>query len=219
MCGRYTLSAHPDDLEAEFGIGAPLDGYSPRYNIAPTQRVLAIVNDGGPRYVALHWGFVPSWASAERGAQRMINARCETVAHLPAFRAAFRRRRCLIPADGFYEWQRSGPVKIPVRLRLRGGGLFAMAGLWEVRAGEDGSRLESCTIITTAANERVRPIHDRMPAILDRVGRRLWLDPEAPSEDLQALLVPFAADELEAYAVSSLVNSPRNDVPACIVPA
>jgi putative SOS response-associated peptidase YedK len=219
MCGRYTLSAHPDDLEAEFGIGAPPDGYSPRYNIAPTQQVLAIVNDGGHRYTELRWGLVPSWASDERGAPRMINARCETVSRSPAFRAAFRRRRCLIPADGFYEWQRSGPVKIPMRLKPRAGRLFAMAGVWEVRVREDGGRLESCAIITTPPNERVRRIHDRMPAILDEAGRSVWLDPEASPADLQALLLPCPDDELEAYAVSPLVNSPHNDVPACIVPA
>lgn len=219
MCGRYTLSAHPDDLEAEFGIGPVPDGWSPRYNIAPSQPVLAIVADAAPRWSELRWGLVPSWAADERSGQRMINARAETVCTNPAFRSAFRRRRCLIPADGFYEWQRAGAVKVPMRIRRRDGRPFAFAGIWEWKARDDGSRLESFAIITTAANAYVRPIHDRMPVILDGAGRDVWLAADADADALRAVLVPAAEDALDAYAVSPLVNSPHNDVPACIVPA
>jgi putative SOS response-associated peptidase YedK len=221
MCGRYSLAAHPEDLRAEFGIAALPEGYAPRYNIAPSQQVLALVGaDGSSRCVRLQWGLVPSWADDAALGRRMINARAETVASKPAFRSSFRRQRCVVLADGFYEWQRMGTAKVPMRMRRSDGRLLALAGLWarRERAGEEA--LETCAIITTAANNFMASIHDRMPAILeDHSAAARWLDDDATPDELGALLRPAAEDLLDAYAVSPLVNSPRNDVPACIVPA
>lgn len=218
MCGRYSLAAHPDDLRAEFGLSALPADYSARYNVAPSQLVLAVVRDDGrPRCVWLRWGLVPWWAEDARAGQRMINARAETIASKPAFREAFLRQRCLVLADGFYEWQRSGSEKVPFRIRRSDGRPFAFAGIW-ARRGHDREPLETCAIITTPARGFMARIHDRMPALLDGVQGAAWLAADAAANELHALLRPAPDDLLEAYVVSPLVNSPRNDVPACIAP-
>jgi putative SOS response-associated peptidase YedK len=165
----------------------------------------------------LRWGLVPSWADDPGIGARMINARSETAPEKPSFRSAFRRRRCLIPVDGFYEWKRENGSKQPYYFRIDGGRPFAFAGLWE-SWNKDGE-IRSCTILTTTANDLVEEIHERMPVILPRDRYDAWLDPEAEGEELAALLVPYPGDDLEAYPVSRFVNSPGNDDPRCIEPA
>jgi putative SOS response-associated peptidase YedK len=220
MCGRFTLESAGADLRAEFGLAEwPIDR-GPRYNIAPTQEVAAVLRQDGADHLAwLRWGLIPSWADDVRIGSRMINARAETVAIKPAFRAPFRRRRCLVLADSFYEWAAGPDGKVPMRIRLRNGRPFALAGLWELREREGEPPIRSCTIITTHANAFMRTIHDRMPVILPPAARTRWLDDDARMDELAALLRPCGDDELDAYAVSTLVNSPRNDVPECCAPA
>lgn len=220
MCGRFTLVTPEQDLAVQFNL-PEIPDLKPRYNIAPTQLVAA-VRVPGPvadrELVMLHWGLIPFWAKDPGLGARLINARSETVADKPAFRAAFRRRRCLVPADGFYEWQRQNG-KQPYFIRLRSGRPFAFAGLWERWKDSEGSVIESCTLLTTRPNELVRPLHNRMPVILDPHTYALWLDPEAQDVDvLRRLLAPYPSGEMDAYPVSRYVNSPRNEGPDCIVP-
>lgn len=205
----------------EFGIAEGSLDWAPRYNIAPTQDVAVVVaGERGPRIGTLRWGLVPYWAHDPAIGNRLINARAESVADKPAFRDAFRSRRCLVLADGFYEWQRTAPgkPKIPVFVRLPDGRPFAFAGLWERWRPPGGEPLYTCTIITTDAAPAVRPVHDRMPVILPPDRRRQWLDHDAKAADLLALLHPYAG-ALDAYPVSTLVNSPENDSPDCVSPA
>jgi len=221
MCGRYTLTASPEQLRQAFpGFDIP-DQTPSRYNIAPTQPVAVIPNDGRNRLDFYVWGLIPSWAKDPSIGNRMINARAETLLEKPAFRAAFRRRRCLIPADGFYEWmqQPGSKTKTPMLIRKQAGKPFAFGGLWETWNSPDGSQILSCTIITTEPNPLMAAIHNRMPLILPEEAYDLWLEPgEARSETLQALLQPYPAQEMEAFPVSTLVNSPSNDVPDCVLP-
>ncbi|MCU0522573.1 MAG: SOS response-associated peptidase [Anaerolineae bacterium] len=218
MCGRFTLWLQFGDLAKAFPDFEFSEELDPRYNIAPTQRVAAVPNDGTHRVGLFHWGLVPFWAKDSSIGSRLINARSETAAEKPAFRAAYRRRRCLILADGFYEWQ-AGPnsrTKTPMYIRLASGEPFAFAGLWEVWRPDD-TPLVSCTILTTEPNSLMAPIHNRMPVILPRTAYDRWLDPaEVRSGALRDLLVPYAAEEMTAYPVSRLVNSPSNDTPALV---
>ena len=194
----------------------------PRFNIAPTQPVPVVrmtPQQAAPQreFVLLHWGLVPSWAKDSTIGNRMINARVETAADKPAFRTALRRRRCLIVADGFYEWQKAGKRRQPMFIHLRDDRPLAFAGLWESWEGADHSALESCTILTTAANDLVRPIHDRMPVIVAPADYARWLDPAVQSpEPILPLLRPYPSEPMEAYAVSTRVNSPARDEEGCI---
>jgi putative SOS response-associated peptidase YedK len=221
VCGRYALYTETEQWP-EAGIGWPLeDGFQwqPSYNVAPGTSAPVVVNLERP-VVATHvWGLVPYWAKDAKMGNRLINARAETVAEKPAFRAAIRRRRCLVLADGFYEWRRQGRQKTPHFIRRRSRGLLTLAGLWESWKKPDGGLLRSFTIITTRPNRLLEPIHDRMPAIVIADAHRLWLHPEPRDPaSLAELLVPFPEDELEAYEVSKLVNSPANDSSKCIAP-
>ena len=228
MCGRFTLRTPAYRIAEAIGVEVRAN-LQARYNIAPSQDVAAVRRaggDGGRELVMLRWGLVPYWAKDPSIGGRMINARAETVAGKPAFRAAFRRRRCLVAADGFYEWQkRDGGAKQPYHIRLASDEPFAIAGLWERwRAPESGNHggeaLETCTLITTAANRALAPIHHRMPVILPPAAHDAWLDPQPPSADaLMALLAPYPADAMTAQAVGRHVNNARNDDPACIAPA
>jgi putative SOS response-associated peptidase YedK len=221
MCGRYTLKT-PGKLVADlFGL-AEEPSLFPRYNIAPTQpvpviRVLRANPDTKQReLVPLRWGLVPSWADDPAIGNRLINARSETVSSKPSFRGAFRHRRCLVPADGFYEWKKEGSKKQPVYIRKKDGQPFAFAGLWEEWERE-GEVIESCTIITTAANDLMAEFHDRMPVILEPKDYGLWLDPGVQDPKLlEPLLRPFPSGEMEVYPVSRLVNDPRHEDPKCI---
>lgn len=221
MCGRFSLWLSLTDLVDAFPDFIFPAEMPPRYNIAPTQDVAVVPNNGQNQVEFFRWGLVPFWAKDPSIGNRMINARAETVAEKPAFRAAYRRRRCLILADGFYEW-RTEPgsrVKTPMYVRLASGKPFAFAGLWE-RWRPDDTPLLTCTIITTRPNTLLAPIHNRMPVILPPEAHARWLDPaEQRSGALDDLLKPYPAEQMVAYAVSRLVNSPANDVPACIEPA
>ncbi|BBL81025.1 SOS response-associated protein YedK [Rubrobacter xylanophilus DSM 9941] len=219
MCGRYTLATPVGRVAEQFGAEGPLPEIPPSYNVAPGRGVAAVVQEGGRRRLeVLRWGLVPPWAEDPRVGDRMINARAETAASKPSFRRAFRERRCLIPADGFYEWRRLDGGKQPYYVRRRDRAPFAFAGLWEVWRGEEGE-LRSCTILTTRANRLLSEIHDRMPVIVPRDLYGLWLEAEGEREELDAVLRPYPEEELEAYPVSRLVNSPANDDPRCIEPA
>ena len=217
MCGRTTLTITPDDLERAFGYTVPA-GYRPRYNIAPTQPLLAIADgEGGARFRSFRWGLVPFWAQDLAIGNRMINARAETVPEKPAFRTCFENRRCLIVIDGFYEWRAGPEGRRPYRIRLSSGVAFTLAGLWD-RWTRGAEPVESCTILTTTANPMMGAIHDRMPVIVPPEDRERWLSRESDSADLLDLLQPYRGADLEAYEVSTLVNSPANDRPECLDP-
>ena len=210
MCGRYTLSSPPKTLTAWFELSAPPAALTPRYNIAPTQTVLVLANHGPRALELMRWGLVPHWACDPSVGNRMINARAESLHTKPAFRDPLRSRRCLLPADGFYEWRReANGQKTPILIRSRSQQPLALAGLWDEWRAPDGTRLTSCTIITTAPNAVVAPIHDRMPALLARDDYALWLTPsEIPSEQLTRLLVPAPDSDLEIHPVAPLVRDP-----------
>jgi len=221
MCGRFTLRTPAAILKDYFGL-SDLPGLTPRYNIAPSQPVGAVRSgETGRQWVELRWGLVPSWAKDPAIGSRMINARAETVAEKPAFREALEQRRCAIPADGFYEWQKlDGGGKQPYYLSRTGGGPFAFAGLWDRwRDRASGVVIESCTVITTTPNELLAPIHDRMPVMLDREAVTEWIREDAVAGALDVLLQPFPADLMCALPVSSHVNRPANDDPGCVAPA
>ncbi len=212
MCGRFALKAPPAEIMRVFGVAA-VPELAPRCNIAPAQPILAIRADARARReaVLLKWGLLPSWAKDLAMAARLANARGETVAEKPAFRGAFRRMRCLVPADGFYEWQATPAGKQPWFLRLKSRQLLAFAGLWERWQGPDGAALETATLVTTAANELVRPVHDRMPVILQPADWAAWLGARTRPEDLKALLKPLPSELMERYRVSRRVNDARNE--------
>jgi putative SOS response-associated peptidase YedK len=219
MCGRFTLTVPPELIADLYDLEVPL-AYRPRFNIAPTQPVAVIANRAERAVELFRWGLIPRWAKDAKIASRLINARSETLAEKPSFKQAYQRRRCLVLADGFYEWRKRGKVRIPQRFVLRGREPFAFAGLWESWSPPGGDEIHSCTIITTAANVLVAPVHDRMPVILPRDAHDAWLDPEprAP-ETLRDLLHPYPSAEMESYEVSTAVNSVRADGPECIAPA
>jgi putative SOS response-associated peptidase YedK len=217
MCARFTIKSSPADIAAQFELPS-VPELVPRYNVAPTQTVPVVrLGDADRELVALRWGLVPSWASDIKIGTRMLNARAETVATKPAFRVGFRKRRCLLVADGYYEWATtSDGKKQPYYYQLADGGPFAFAGLWERWQRED-QVVESCTIITTDANDLAREVHDRMPVILDRQSCAAWLDHEV--EDPTSLLRPFPAEAMKCRPVNRFVNNSRNEGPTCIEPA
>ena len=220
MCGRFTLFVVGVELAEVMGLDPSVD-LAPRYNIAPGQDVLAVRADaaGQREAVHLHWGLIPHWAKDRKIAYKLINARGETAHEKPSFRSAFKRRRCLIPTNGFYEWQGKGKHKQPYFIRMKDGNPFAFAVLWEVWQSEKSEPVQSCTIVTTEPNALVKPIHRRMPVILrpDEYERWLTAGPD-DLEALRALLVPYPAEAMETLAVSTLVNNPSVDDPRCIVP-
>ena len=219
MCGRFIQCAAGAVLAARFQLATPPD-LIPRYNVTPSQPVGAIrvAGNGYREWVTLRWGLVPAWTSEPQAAYSTINARAETVAEKPAFRQAFRRRRCLIPADGFYEWQAVGKGKQPYCIAPADGQPFAFAGLWE-RWERDGQGLESGTILVTQANALLAPLHDRMPVILDPADEARWLDPHVTDPAaLRPLLVPCPSARLRAWPVSAAVNSTRHDGPDLMAP-
>jgi putative SOS response-associated peptidase YedK len=222
MCGRYTLAESPRKLAKRFAVpetpDLPFDGQ--RYNIAPTQQVPIVrQRDNAREMVLAKWGLIPSWAKDMKIGNQLINARADTVATKPSFRSAFKARRCLIPADGFYEWQKTQDGKQPVYIRMKDKEPFAFAGLWERWRPEEGEAVESCTIITTDANELMGPTHNRMPVILAPSDYATWLKMDEKPEMLTALLKPFPPDQMEAYPISKLVNNPRNQGEKLIEPA
>jgi putative SOS response-associated peptidase YedK len=216
MCGRFTLTATVDQLIDRFDIEFFLqeEEYLPSYNVAPSQSVLAVINDGTQNKMGfLRWGLIPPWAKDMSIGYKMINARAETLTDKPSFRNAYKKKRCLIVADSFYEWKRiDSKTKIPMRIKLKSNDLFAMAGLWENWKMPDGKSIYSCSVITTSPNELVQDIHDRMPVILRPEDENYWLDPSiTDTTKLNPLLKPLDYALMEAYEVSSLVNSPKNN--------
>lgn len=221
MCGRFTLVSPLDLIVYRFKVAyGHRTEHVARYNIAPSQDVLAIINDGqNNRLGKLRWGLIPRWAKDPKIGHKMINARAETLAEKPSFKYSFKRQRCLIPADSFYEWKRAGGRKIPMRIRLKSGELFAFAGLWSRWVSPEGQAIHTCTIITTRPNELMKDIHDRMPVILRKEDEDAWLDPRnQDTEYLRQFLEPYDGKQMEAYEVSTVVNSPKNDGPECIEP-
>ncbi|MDD5493761.1 MAG: SOS response-associated peptidase [Dehalococcoidia bacterium] len=219
MCGRFALYSDPFTLAKQFKAEA-LPELRPRYNVAPSQNIPIVREEGEKRRFALaRWGLIPHWAKDAKIGYKMINARAETVAEKPAFRNAFKHRRCLIPADGYYEWQAIAGTKTkqPWFMVLKDREPMAFAGLWEQWRSPEGEELESCSIIVTEANEIMRPIHDRMPVILAPGDWDAWLEPDAQdTQALQALLKPYPAEGMAAWPVSTKVNSPRNDLVECV---
>jgi putative SOS response-associated peptidase YedK len=217
MCGRYTLRSTPKALREHFGLAEEPSLFPPRFNVAPTQPVpvVRLYPAAGRRLDVLRWGLVPHW-SKDIG-DGFINARAETAAEKPSFRDSLRRRRCLILADGFYEWAKAGGRKRPFHFSLWGGGPFAFAGLWDAWQGAGWGELETCAVLTTEANDLVRPAHDRMPVILAPRHYGLWLDPAVQDpRELAPLLRPYPSEEMRAVPVGPRVNNPHHDDPGCL---
>ncbi len=218
MCGRYVL-IEVDGIVKRFDIDEYEEHYAPRFNAAPTQVMPVVVRNSPNRLRAMRWGLIPFWAKDPSIGNRMINARAETLAEKPAFRRPLKSQRCLVPANGFYEWRREGSRKQPYFARLRDGGLFGFAGLWDTWRDPNGELVYSYTIITTEANAVMAPIHDRMPAILLPDDEATWLDPTVEaSELLLSLLRPYPAEQMLVYPVSTAVNRPTVDDPSLVEP-
>ncbi len=219
MCGRYTLTADAESIQLAFNLES-VDGWSmPRFNIAPSQAV-AVISSREPKQLSLmKWGLVPSWAKDPKIGNRMINARSETAAEKPSFRTAFKRRRCLIPADGYYEWTKRGAKKAPMYIQHAERDIFAFAGLWESWKQPDGGWLNTCAILTTEANEKIKPLHHRMTVIVEPEDYETWLAPRelTPDEWLPIMAGP-RSEQLKFYEVSTQVNKPANDNPTVILP-
>jgi putative SOS response-associated peptidase YedK len=219
MCGRFTRATNTALIAKEFDVDEVSDDLGPSYNIAPTQEVAVIVSDGKKQLVKVRWGLVPSWAKELSVGNKMINARAETITEKASFKRAFKKRRCLIVADGFYEWQKIGDTKRPIYIRLKSRKPFGFAGIYENWESEQGKQIVTCAIITTAANALMKPIHDRMPVILPKENENPWLDPRTDDQVLLLeMLQPYPADAMEAYPVSKRVNIPSNNSPECINP-
>lgn len=221
MCGRFTLFADYNEIINRFDIEAAIqeDLYLPSFNIAPSNSVLSVINDGQKNRLGyLKWGLIPPWAKDEKIGYKLINARAETIADKPSFRDAYQKRRCIIIADSFYEWKRhQKQMKTPMRIKLKSSELFAMAGLWERWKSPEGKLVFTCTVITTEPNELMKDIHDRMPVILKPEDENIWLNnSNSDFSRLNELLKPLPADLMEAYEVSNLVNSPKNNSPNLI---
>ncbi len=225
MCGRYTIAAPSEAIRRMFGFRNPLPNLPARFNVAPTQDVPVVRLEGGVRTLAMvRWGLVPSWSKKMSPSAPLINARSESVADKPSFRQAFRLRRCLVPLDGFYEWQvRPDGTKQPIHIHLKQGGLFALAGLWENWTAEDGTQVESMALVTTSANATLQPVHDRMPVIVPPEKFDVWLDVgQYGPREVTPLMVPAPNDLLAFHPVSTRVNRVANDDPgliAAIIPA
>jgi putative SOS response-associated peptidase YedK len=219
MCGRFYLDVANEKLKAHYQL-RQVPNLVARYNIAPTQDIPVVrQSEQGRELVMLHWGLIPSWAREEKSHYSMINARAETVASKPAFRSAFRKRRCLIPASGFYEWQSQAKHKQPYAIAMQDGELFSMAGVWGHWEGDDGKIIESCSIIVTNANKVLRPIHERMPVIIAPGDYEKWLTSRGVEIDnLTPLLLPYPSTGMRVYPVSRRMNNPVFDEPSCIEP-
>jgi putative SOS response-associated peptidase YedK len=220
MCGRFVLFSSPEEIREAFAIQQVRYPVEPSYNVAPTQSVAVVVQREGVNTLEkMRWGLIPAWAKDPAIGSRMINARAETVGEKPSFKRPLRDRRCLVVANGFYEWQKTGQAKIPMFIRLKSGQPFGFAGLYDVWTSPEGEAVASCTIITTSANDLMQPIHDRMPVILPKSQESSWLNPAIQhAADVLPLLVPYSAADMEAYPVSRMVNSPENNSPDLVRP-
>lgn len=222
MCGRFTSLLSPELLAVIYEVQAQLDVIEPRFNIAPSQTVMIVRQqlDGKRELTHVNWGLIPSWAKDPSIGHSLINARSETVAEKPSFRSAYKHRRCIIPASGYYEWQKTGEKsKQPWYITSADNTPLSFAGLWEHWQSPDGSEIETCSILTTSANELTMPLHDRMPVILSPDTFHLWLLYSSKPEELRQLFTPFPAEYMDCFPVSTLVNNPRNNSPELIKPA
>lgn len=220
MCGRFDLHIPRELLEKIFGTPL-LHNIQPHYNIVPSQQVTVIRTspDGIRSIDSMRWGLIPSWAKDPSIGSRMVNARSETVDVKPAFRNPLKHRRCIIPANGFYEWEEVNGKKKPLYVKMKDDTPMLLAGLWDHWKTPEGNIIESCTILTTPSNELIKPLHDRMPLVLEVASSDLWLDPKVTDpERLKPLFLPYPSDKMDMYPVSEIVNSPKNDTPECIVP-
>lgn len=213
MCGRFSLTSSWKELKERFDVDFPEEIYRPRYNAAPTQDMLVVPQESPHNAYFYRWGLIPSWSKDEKIGIRLINARAETIAEKPMFRSQFRNKRCLVLADGFYEWDKKGVKRTPYRITLKNEEPFAFAGIYDSWRDESGKEIKSFSIITTASNERISKVHDRMPVILDKRGERDWLNPEKDPAELEKLLRPFPKSKIRMHEISRLVNSPKNDIP------
>ena len=220
MCGRFAQLQTIRDLIKAYFVDDVLTHVSPGYNIAPGTRILSLIRKDDKRLlVDFQWGLIPRWARDQAAGRGLINARAESISQKPSFRNAFKARRCLIPASGFYEWKKEGRIKIPYYIRLLSGQPFTFAGIHETWVSPGGDEVATCAIITTGPNEVMKQIHDRMPVILGDNYRDAWLDPSLGPEEALSFLKPYPDHAMEAYPVSTLVNSPEHDSPECIRPA
>lgn len=219
MCGRFDCHSDLSVIQKEFNLDQVISNYQPSYNIAPSRQIIIIKDDGKRYLVQCQWGFIPAWAKDSSIGYSMINARAETVSSKPAFRHAFMKQRCLVVADGFYEWRKEGKLKIPVYVRLKTQRPIGFAGLYNTWTSPEGKESCTCTIITTEANELLSSIHDRMPGIIPKEKEELWLNPKIKDTDkLMPLITPYPSEEMECYEVSSLINKPGYDLPEAIIP-
>ena len=218
MCGRYTQTADARTLAGRFRLAKLGADVRPRWNMAPGQDAPVVVLEGGRRLGIYRWGLIPAWAKDPTIGAKLINARADTAADKPSFRGPFQRRRCLVPADGFYEWRKAGKAKVPVRFTRLDGAPFAFAGLWDEWTSPEGGTLRTFTVLTTEPNALVAPVHDRMPVILTEAGEDAWLDPGAKTAELKPLLVPYDAAGMRAQDASTRVNAVRNDDPSLLAP-
>ncbi|MCR3906291.1 MAG: SOS response-associated peptidase [Tenericutes bacterium] len=223
MCGRFTVSVTLDELKQylydDYDIEEVNNDFNlPRFNVAPGQSIISIINDRTKNRVGLlKWGFIPSFAKDEKTSLNIINAKAETLHQKPAFITSFQSKRCVIIADGFYEWKKSDDKKTPMHIQLKDKKLFPMAGLWNTFTKDDGTKIHTCAIITTKANDMMSTIHDRMPVILSEDSRKSWLNPDNKDlNELSRLLNPYDSNQMESYQVSNIVNNASNDVPDCI---
>ena len=216
MCGRFTMTSPWELLKERFEVDIAEEEYRLRYNAAPGQDLWVIPQTTPNQAQLFHWGLVPFWAKDTKIGNRLINARAETIAEKPAFRTPFRKHRCLVLADGFYEWDKKGPRKVPYRVTLKDEQPFAFAGICDYWKDEKGKELKSFSIITTDANDLIAKIHDRMPVILSKKDEKVWLDPALDITEAIKMLHPYPAEEMKMYPVSTLVNKPENDIPQVI---
>lgn len=221
MCGRYTLTPEQKAIQKRYNIKPGPYVHESRYNIAPSQPAPVIVKGDGNEIRMMKWGLVPYWAKDPKIGFKLINARGETITEKPSFKTAFKKRRCLVPADGFYEWEKKqgGRLKIPHRFTLKTEEIFSFAGLWDVWKTAEGESLETFTIITTSPNKLMEPLHNRMPVILKSEDEDIWLDTKADQESLLSLLKPYDTGSMDEYEVSVKVNSAREESPDLIEPA
>ena len=220
MCGRFVRKLYTEDIASEFDVDEVAADLAPSYNVAPSQQVAVVMTDEKKRLVSMKWGLVPAWSNDPSIGNRLINARAETLADKPSFREAFTRQRCLVIADGFYEWQKRGRTSQPYFIHLKTDRPFGFAGLYDMWTSPEGELITTCTIITTEPNEVMKTLHDRMPVILAKQVEDAWLDPYNPDHaSLAQMLRPYPAAEMQLHTVSPLVNSPANDSPECMAPA
>jgi putative SOS response-associated peptidase YedK len=219
MCGRFVMVSDLSVIKDAFDVVEFSGNLKPSYNIAPGSSVVAVIHETKKRLIPLKWGLIPSWAKDPSIGNRLINARAETVAEKPSFRSAFKRRRCLIVANGYYEWKKTGKGKAPFYIHLKSDRPFGFAGLYDTWTSPESNMTDTCAIITTGPNELVRPVHNRMPAIVPKDQESLWLDPAVVDErQILPILKPFVNEDMEAYEVSTLVNFPGNNSPECLRP-